>query len=209
MGNSSRPSAHELGDFGERFVVYHLPPAWVVHQYKGSEDYGLDFHVEVFINGSPTGLEFGVQVKTTGRKLSSTSECKLTKNNLSYIVGKPYPTMVVLVSQSEEKAIYSWVQEILKPEELIEAIGSDNSPHKLRITLNPVRAFDNAKDEIITFLERRNSEIQSWIATAAQTHLLINTYLDVHSALDALITYFGELNVKTAYIIKPVSPEYR
>lgn len=187
MGNSSRPRAHEIGDFGERFVVYHLPPAWVVHQYKGSEDYGLDFHVEVFVNGSPTGLEFGVQVKTTDREISSISECKLTKNNLSYIVGKPYPTMVVIVSQSKEKAIYSWIQESLTPEELIEAVGGDNSPHKLRIPLNPVHDFDNAKDEIIAFLKKRNSAIESWIATAAHTHLLINTYLDIHSALDALI----------------------
>jgi hypothetical protein len=185
--NISRPNAHELGDYGERFVLFRLPSAWVIHQYKGSEDYGLDFHVEVFVNGKPTGLEFGIQVKTTDRKISSISHCKLTKNNLSYIAGKPYPTMIVVVSHSEDKAIYTWIQESLTPIELTKAIRNNNSRLKLRIPLHPVYVFNNVNDEIISFLRKRDGEIQTWIATTAHTYLLINIYLDIHAALDALI----------------------
>ncbi len=99
--NPSRPSQHESGDFGERFVSYHLPTAWVIHEYKGSEDYGIDFHVEVFQDGDPTGLEFGVQVKTKNKKLSAVSQFSVSKNNLTYIAAKPYPTMAVIVSRPE------------------------------------------------------------------------------------------------------------
>ncbi len=61
--NAPRPNSHAQGDFGERLVTYLLPPEWVVHNYKGSEDYGIDLHVEIFTDGRPTGLEFGIQVR--------------------------------------------------------------------------------------------------------------------------------------------------
>jgi Domain of unknown function (DUF4365) len=184
---TSRPPQHESGDFGERYVTYHLPAGWVIHAYKGSEDYGLDFHVEVFSDGRPTGLEFGIQVKTMMGSISSTTNFTLTKNNLLYIVAKPYPTMVVVVSRTEKRAIYSWVQEMFSDNDLVSTLRGTSKRSKLRISLDPFYDFIDAKDSIVAFLQRRTQEVESWLATAAHTHLLVNIYLDIHAALDALI----------------------
>ena len=120
----TRPPEHVRGDFGARFLAYHLPATWVLHEYKGSEDYGIDFHVEIFADGNPTGLEFGAQVKTTGRPLSEVQRITLKRSSLVYALSKPYPCMVVVVSEQDKAARYSWLERALPTERLSEVLSS-------------------------------------------------------------------------------------
>ncbi|MCW2855452.1 MAG: hypothetical protein JWR52_1067 [Marmoricola sp.] len=61
---ADRPRKHELETESERELRNVLPVAWVIRDLtKG--DYGVDCEVEVFENGSMTGLTFKVQLKGT------------------------------------------------------------------------------------------------------------------------------------------------
>ena len=185
-----RPLQHERGDFGERFFAYKLPSAWVIHSYKGSEDYGLDYHVEVFTDGKPAGLEFGAQVRTV-EKFASSSKVQtisLKKNNLLYMASKPYPLMLVIVSYSEKRAIFSWLQEVLSSEMLIKYLRDRNSSkRKIRVPLTTEYDLEDGGTQIESFLRRSKTVLISWLAKASHTQYILKLYLDIHAALDALI----------------------
>ena len=183
----TRPPQHESGDFGERFVAYHLPSAWVVHEYKGSEDYGIDFHVEVFEKGEPTGLEFGIQVKTKNRKIESIKDVAVSRGNLSYIAAKPYPTMAVAVSRPDKNATYVWFQEVLSKEPVIQDFQNRNGSNKIRIPIDGKNTFLDSEQSIVKYLLQRQEQVDSWLATIARTHLIGNIYFDIHAALDVLV----------------------
>ncbi|MCG8433645.1 MAG: hypothetical protein MJA83_06415, partial [Gammaproteobacteria bacterium] len=117
----------------------------------------------------------------------SINRLALSKNNLTYIAAKPYPTMALIVSVPEERAKYIWVQEALNEQEILLALGDSNSARKIRIPLRAPIPFSNSRHRILEYVAGRKNTIDQWIATAAHTHLLVNLYLDIHAALDALI----------------------
>lgn len=168
-------------------MAYHLPASWVIHEYKGSEDYGLDFHVEVFEDGNPTGLEFGVQVKTKSKPLSEMSQFSVSRNNLTYIAAKPYPTMAVMVSRQDNDAVFVWFPNILSDETILGALRDSNTPKKIHIPVQAPEQFIGAADRITAFLKRHADQVDRWLGTTAHTHLMVNLYLDIHAALDVLI----------------------
>jgi len=190
--NSSRPHQHDTGDFGERFVAFHLPSSWVVHAYKGNEDYGLDFHVEIFSGGMPTGMEFGIQVKATEKKLATVASSKIKKNTLSYLLAKPYPSMIVAVSSLEKCAKYCWVQESMSSPKLLAALR--DSADVVRIPFKPSHDFLGSEEQIKEFIGRRSRQINEWLATASHMQVIANVYMDIHSTLDALIECIATLD---------------
>jgi hypothetical protein len=190
--NSSRPHQHDIGDYGERFVAFNLPNSWVVHAYKGNEDYGLDFHVEIFSGGIPTGMEFGVQVKATEKKLATVASCRVKKNTLSYLLVKPYPTIIVAVSSLEKCAKYVWIQESMSSSKLLAALS--DSADDVRIPFKRSYDFPGSEEQIMEFIGRRTRQINEWLATASHMQVVANIYMDIHSALDALIECIATLN---------------
>ena len=194
----SRPVQHESGDFGERFVAYHLPSSWVVHEYKGSEDYGIDFHVEIFEEGEPTGLEFGIQVKSKNRKIEQIHYISVSRGNLSYIAAKPYPTIAVAVSRPDKKAAYVWFQEALSTESIMQEFYSRNGSKKIRIPIDSKNNFLDAERYIVEYLSNRNEQVNKWLSSIARTNLIGNIFIDINSALNVLIECDAMLHKGTA-----------
>lgn len=181
-----RPQQHESGDFGERFVAYVLPEAWIVHSYKGTEDYGIDFHVEVFSSGKPTGWEFGIQVKTY-EKLSARPRISITRNNLLYMLAKPYPCMISVVSCSERRARFAWVREIFSQYELIKYLSTTPGKPEIRAVLHPSNDLENASTQIASYLQKQKETKTSWYLEEAHRQTITELYFDLHASLDALI----------------------
>jgi hypothetical protein len=191
--SAPRPKQHVLADFGERFFAHALPPEWVVHAYRGSEDYGIDFHVEVFEGGRPAGLEFAAQVKTSGR--GRPPSVLLTRNNIVYLAAKSYPSMIALVSRDEERATFSWFNEVLPPDRLLEILrGREQRSRPVRVNLTPSYDLRSSQHEIVNFLREHKRALLSWLEAAANARPVTQLYFDLHAALDALIDCLGVIH---------------
>jgi hypothetical protein len=60
----TKPEAHNVDSAGERLLREVLEPIeWVVNAVQ--KDYGIDYNVQVFDGGSPTGTWFHVQLKSS------------------------------------------------------------------------------------------------------------------------------------------------
>lgn len=183
----SRTAQHEAGDYGERLFAALLPPEWVVHSYKGTEDYGIDFHVEVFANGRPTGLEFSAQVRSVGT-FSTNPSVTLKQSSLVYMASKPYPVMVAVVSRSQRLAQFSWLADLISPRELAVEIESEDSPSKRRrFRLEPLHHLEDSDSRIRAYLEDQRRQLVEWSSETEHHRKLTDLYLDLHAALDCLI----------------------
>ena len=60
-----RPRSHEIDELAQRIFRVALPPEWIPREQK--PDYGIDYTVDVYEGGRPTGLPFGVQLKLSRR----------------------------------------------------------------------------------------------------------------------------------------------
>lgn len=58
-----RPRNHALETKSRRLFEAAIPDDWVVTE--AGTDYGVDLRVEIFEDGSATGLQFNVQLKAT------------------------------------------------------------------------------------------------------------------------------------------------
>jgi hypothetical protein len=191
---------HEAGDFGERFVAYALPHAWVLHPYSGSQDYGIDFHVEVFADGRPTGQEFGIQVKTVDRfpRAPKPPVVEITVNNLLYIIAKPYPSIIVVVSRLEKEAKYAWIGDLVHTQNLMRHLhgGAAGRRSRLRVRLEPNHNFGECAPEIGRYLDDLKERFVSWFRDEARRRAVTDLYFDLHSSLDALIECISVIHSK-------------
>jgi len=192
MDSSGAPRTwqHEAGDFGERFVAYALPHAWVLHSYSGSQDYGIDFHVEVFSEGRPVGLEFGLQVKTVEQfpRAPKPPTVALTVNNLLYMISKPYPCMLAVVSRTEKRAKFAWLGELLHSQELMRHLNARaGRKSRLHIRLQPNYDLGESAPEIASYLNGIKQTFISWFNEESHRRAVTDLYFDLHSSLDALI----------------------
>jgi len=200
LPRSPRTWQHEAGDFGERFVAYALPHAWVLHPYGGSQDYGIDLHVEVFSDGRPTGLEFGVQVKTVEQfpRAPKPPTAELTVNNLLYMMSKPYPCMVVVVSRTEKQAKYAWIGDLLVAQDLIRHLHGRGAGRKSRfhLRLEPNHEFEGSASAIRNYLADLRQQFVSWFGEESHRRATTDLYFDLHSSLDALIECIAVIHRK-------------
>lgn len=183
--NAPRPKQHVLADYGERLFAHAIPPEWVVHAYRGSEDYGIDFHVEVFQDGRPVGLEFGAQVKTQAHK--HPSSVQLTRNNIIYLAMKPYPSMIVSISRDDSSATFSWFKEVLSPDRLLEVLSSRERRRSVRVSLAPCYDLTSNYQQVVKFLREHKGALLAWLEVTANASAVSQVYFDLHAALDALI----------------------
>jgi tetratricopeptide (TPR) repeat protein len=90
-----------------------LPRNWVPR--KQDPDYGYDYDVQVFHNGTPTPFHFYVQLKSTNDMKIHKEGAPLsfeTKYFRLYSQG-PFPVMICLYVKSLEKLFYLWVDDYL------------------------------------------------------------------------------------------------
>ncbi|MDO9587616.1 MAG: DUF4365 domain-containing protein [Brevundimonas sp.] len=190
-GHPPRPSQHTSGDFGERLVAYILPSEWVIHPYKGTEDYGLDFHVDVFESGRPTGLEFGVQVKTSKALPTRLPlNLDLSSNNLRYICSRAYPTMIVFVGRDDQRAMYAWIGDLLSEKLLLTYLGRSSADRRpARLKVRELFSLAEARTAIVHHLTEIRSQFGYEATTEIGRRAILDTYLDIHAALDVLIEF--------------------
>jgi hypothetical protein len=188
--NAPRPKAHQIGDYGERLVASTLPADWVIHHYKGSEDYGIDLHVEIFAEGKPTGLEFGIQVKSMERvSRHKAPRVRLTRNNLMYIASKTYPTMIAVASIADRSVAFTWVGEIFTLNSLLEVLRRPVDKKWIPVVLSPNYDLSKEADGIVEYAKRVKENLGFWLRDEQNRRHLTNTYFDLQAALDALIEF--------------------
>jgi Domain of unknown function (DUF4365) len=186
--SAPRPSSHALGDFGERMVTYLLPSEWVIHNYKGSEDYGIDLHIEIFSDGRPTGLEFGIQVKSVERfHPKKCPKAKLTINNIAYISSKAFPTMIAVASKKDKSVRFSWLGDLMDLDELMDILRPNQNRKSILLRLDPNHELSDDVTDIVQHVSLVKSRIGFWYQEEAHRRIMDGLYFDVHAALDALI----------------------
>jgi len=101
----SRPPQHETDTGACRAFERALPAAWIAR--RQSDDYGVDYIVEVFRDGSTTGELFAVQVKGAGQ-VSGTPAVRLKVRTLNYWRSLDIPTLVVLWERTSDRIWWRW-----------------------------------------------------------------------------------------------------
>lgn len=109
-----RPQAHVLEEKSTRAFTAIIPPEWVVR--RMDPDYGYDFQVQPFVNGSSTTLFFLVQIKATGttRRANKTMTRRLATARLREFTTSPNPVMVVAHDAVTNKTYFEWVHDWLR-----------------------------------------------------------------------------------------------
>lgn len=90
----SRPRSHQLREESERAFKNALPLEWVAQRME--DDYGLDYHVEVFEDGRATGDAFYAQLKGTDDDvISSALKTRIKVETADYWSRQALPVLVV------------------------------------------------------------------------------------------------------------------
>lgn len=149
--NSSHTYRKQTGNKGEAFIQELFCDYAIVHKIDGSNDVGLDFLCEWLKNEKPTGLLFGLQVKTTRKvknftqkgKQSNTnfldefstsqiSSIKISDKTLGYWRNFNFPIFlfIVMITESSKLAFYkrytTILHEIKKERELPFYLANDD-----------------------------------------------------------------------------------
>jgi len=102
-----RPKAHEIDVQARRIFENVLPKEWV-GRYQPSDDYGIDYEVEIFDKNESTGVIFKIQLKGTENlqfifKKTAIS-FSIPTQNVQYLVQEvQIPTFLILVDISTDK----------------------------------------------------------------------------------------------------------
>lgn len=111
-----RPRQHELESASVRAFSSMLPPSWT--DQPRTDDYGIDRDVEIFENGSATGLRFGVQLKSV-ESVKRNPSVRIRLSTLQYWRSQADPVLLLLWDASTGRAWSIWQHQIdtygLKP----------------------------------------------------------------------------------------------
>jgi len=107
-----RASSHVLEEKARRAVRNVLPPEWVIHDVR--EDYGEDYHVEIYREGLPTGYEFAIQIKGTdsGSKAHDFT-VQLPWKTVRYLSQRPMPAIIAGYNGTTDAVHFIWLSEYL------------------------------------------------------------------------------------------------
>lgn len=103
----SRPEEHQLEEKSILAFCQHLPDGWVFR--KEDPDYGIDGSVEIFEDGSSTGLRFYVQLKATSK--SDNREVRLKRETAEYYLELDLPVLIVLYIDPEDRLLARWIHQ--------------------------------------------------------------------------------------------------
>jgi Domain of unknown function (DUF4365) len=109
-----RPESHQREELSMRFFRNTLPRDWTAE--KPDNDYGIDLRVDIFENGSATGLELLVQLKASAEPSSADTETvqlKIATYNLLH--SKLQIAMLVKYVESEKEAYWLLLKDIPPP----------------------------------------------------------------------------------------------
>lgn len=100
-----RPRSHALETKSKRLFEASMPEDWVVTD--SGPDYGIDLRVEVFQDGTTTGLQFNVQLKATDGNVRN--RWSIRRETLNYWETLASPTLLVIAHGPTETLKYQWV----------------------------------------------------------------------------------------------------
>jgi tetratricopeptide (TPR) repeat protein len=103
----SRPEEHQLEDKSILAFRRHLPDDWVFR--TEDPDYGIDGSVEIFEDGSSTGLRFYVQLKATSK--SDSREVRLKRETAEYYLELDLPVLIVLYIDPVDRLLSRWIHQ--------------------------------------------------------------------------------------------------
>lgn len=109
-----KSKSQQIGERGERTFENQLDPSWVVNGTK--QDFGIDFHVEVAEDGSPSGLTFVAQVKSEERPQHRNGgeyiSCGLPRRHITYYTLKRIdPVFLIVCDVGNAECYYLFLQE--------------------------------------------------------------------------------------------------
>jgi hypothetical protein len=103
--------------------------------------------------------------------------------------------MIVLVSRGEDRATFSWLNEILPPDRLLHILRyRDQASQRVRVNLKPSYDLPSSRQEIVRFLSKHKHALLSWLEITANARAVSQLYFDLHAALDALIDCLGVIH---------------
>lgn len=105
---SERPREHVLEEESNRAFVNALPSAWVAR--PQDPDYGIDYTVEIFEDGSRTGLSFNVQIKATDEAdlKKALRSVRFPRQLADYYAAQPSPVLIVRFHAPTEQLYCKW-----------------------------------------------------------------------------------------------------
>ncbi|HYM77117.1 MAG TPA: DUF4365 domain-containing protein [Candidatus Dormibacteraeota bacterium] len=115
MSDVERAKQHVVSAEGERLLRGYLQPrGWVVRKVEQSEDYGIDFEVEVFSDEGDhfrsTGFIFKVQLKSSGKsrylKSDSCVCSEIKKKHLAYYLNELKVPVIVIHADVNGKRLF-------------------------------------------------------------------------------------------------------
>lgn len=110
MDRPKRPASHILAKKSEKFLENCLPDEWFYT--VPTNDYGIDYHIEIALNEQVTGLNFSIQLKSTGIvQKGDSAKVVLKKTTLNYYKVRLEPTMLVIFDAKANEAYWCWIEE--------------------------------------------------------------------------------------------------
>lgn len=171
--NVERAKQHVVSAEGERLLRGYLEPrGWVVRKVEQSEDYGIDFEVEVFSDEGghfhSTGFIFKVQLKSSAKsrylKSDSCVCSEIKKKHLAYYLDELKVPVIVIHADVRGKRLFWTAPQF---DEQLRALADPHS--KAKVTLRTKTA-----NELPANIERMLREV-SRAATMIATRAVIAT----------------------------------
>jgi len=153
-----RPRSHELKTWAEKqFFPSLLPSAWSTINLL--DDYGIDLTVEIFTQGSATGLCFAVQLKAATRLRHKRGHVpvRMRVSTLNYQLQYALPVLIVACDRQQETAYWIWAREYT--EQQLEKTCPSWTRQKtitLRIPESQQFTAHGTPDQIREYLEHRD-----------------------------------------------------
>lgn len=110
MDQPKRPQSHVIATKSAKYLESNIPDEW--HFNVPANDYGIDYQVEISLNGQVTGLNFSLQLKSTEETgKGNFAKVTLKHTTLNYYQVRLEPVMLVIYDAEQNEAYWSWLSD--------------------------------------------------------------------------------------------------
>ena len=139
----TRPDQHVIDEKGQRVFKNAIPPQWVCSEQ--SDDYGIDYQIEIFELSKPVASRTAVQLKSSREVERADGRIHFlisTRNLATYVDTEPLPVFLVVADVTEGVAYFACLQRYAL-EELAETNWREQD--RVTISLDAVDRVDNTE----------------------------------------------------------------
>jgi hypothetical protein len=154
----------------------------------GAEEFGIDGRVEMVRDGELTGIEFGVQVKTTsvGDRHAKVS---VKTSTASYWRSRISPTLMMVYDDAKDVLWAEWVHALLTTADLDAATAKGQRTITFRLPVERSRLDLNGWARIEGEALARHESIQRLFSDASRDGSIQELYCRVADAADLLVDF--------------------